>query len=120
MNVAQSVCKTVKEVVYLAYVHTCPASLRTWITKEPNFSYGKSHCQGVLEVSDLRLLHNLGNFNDSVGGLANLMSLFSGIAWNFETNDTSYEVKWAWQFYNAVPSIVLLVHQKCMPENLPV
>ena len=65
-----------KEVIYLAYVHTCPASLRTWITKEPNFSYGKSHCQGVLEVSDLRLLHNLGNSNDSVGGSANLMSLF--------------------------------------------
>ena len=66
---------TKKEVVYLAYVHTCPASLRTWITKEPNFSYGKSHCQGVLEVSDLRLLHNLSNSNDSVGDSANLMSL---------------------------------------------
>ena len=64
-----------KEVVYLAYVHTCPTSLMTQITKEPNFSYGKSHCQGVLEVSDLRLLHNLGNSNDSVGGSANLMSL---------------------------------------------
>ena len=68
--------KRIKEVVYLAYVHTCPASLRIGITKEPNFSYGKSHCQGGLEVSDLRLLPNLGNFNDSVGGLANLMSLY--------------------------------------------
>ena len=62
--------------VYLAYVHTCPASLRTGITKEPNFSYGKSHCQSELEVSDLRLLHFHGNSNDSVGVSVNLISLF--------------------------------------------
>ena len=39
---------------------------------------GKNHCQCMLEVSDHRLLPNLGNSNDSVAaGSANPMSLLS-------------------------------------------